>query len=227
MKVLGFIGSLAAGAAMVGAAVTGTGAYFTDSKDGNLSASSGHLRLSADNTNLTFDSLMPGEDKTKNIEYDVAVTGKSDVWLMFDKNNLGYLKWTGDKNNQAWTDGGMGRYGHVKIANSDGTLFESWNLQNLPPNGTDPVCAVDANGHGTGRPATSVADTPPLCGVPTAIKVADNLSDGAHGLLSITFGITGRWAGGTGNVLMDFPVAGVPFKVVATQHGIRPDAANF
>ena len=222
MKVIGFIGSLAAGAALVGAAATGTGAYFTDSHDGSLTASSGHLRLSTGNTNLAFENLMPGEDKTQNIEYDVAVTGKSDVWLVFNKDDAGYASWTGAKGDPLAPGGGMGRFGHVKIANGDGTLFESWNLQDLPPNGTDPVCAVDADGHGVGTKPTSRTDTPPLCGVPTAIKVGDNLSDGAHGLLSISFGITGRWA-----TLMDAPVANVPFKVVATQHGIRPDAANF
>jgi hypothetical protein len=63
VKVGGFVGTLAAGAALVGTAVTGTGAYFTDSKAGNLSASSGHLTLNTTDTNLSFRDLVPGEDK--------------------------------------------------------------------------------------------------------------------------------------------------------------------
>lgn len=220
MKVLGFIGSLAAGAATVGAAVTGTGAYFTDSKDGSLSASSGHLRLNTTDTNLSFDRLMPGEDKTKNIEFNVDSDGKSDVWLVFNPNDPGYALWTASKGDQNAPDGGMGRWAHVRIGNSAGTLFESWNLQNAPAGATD-TCAVDADGHGVGRPATSVEDTPPLCGVPTAIKIASNLSSGQGDVLSIAFGVTGRWTA------QHVPVASVPFKVVATQTGIRPDAANF
>ncbi len=221
-KVGGFIGTLAAGAALVGTAVTGTGAYFTDSENGGLNASSGHLRLNTTDANLTFTDLVPGEDKTHKIDFNVDASGVSDVWLVFDKNETGYANWTGAKGDPLAPGGGLGRYGHFEVANNAGTLFQSWNLQNVPAGSSEVPCTTNENGHGQGRPATSVSDTPPLCGVPTAIKIASDLTSGDGGTLKMTFGITGRWKA------QDVPnVASVPFKVVATQAGIRPDAAHF
>jgi hypothetical protein len=221
VKVGGFVGTLAAGAALVGTAVTGTGAYFTDSKAGNLSASSGHLTLNTTDTNLSFRDLVPGEDKTRNINYNVDASGKSDVWLVFDKDDVGYAAWTGAKGDPVYPDGGLGRFGHFAVArDGGGALFQSWNLAHAGTTGY-PTCSGDANGHGAGRPATSRSDTPPLCGVPTAIKIASNLSSGQGGVITMTFGVTGRWTA------QNAPVAEVPFEVVATQAGVRPDAEHF
>jgi hypothetical protein len=220
LKVGGFVSTLAAGAALVGAAVTGTGAYFMDSNPGSLSGSTGHLRLNTTDTNLSFDDLVPGEPKTRNIEYNVDASGKSDVWLVFDKNDLGYAIWTGEKGNALHPDGGFGRYGHFAVKNNGGTLFQSWNLQNAPAGATD-ACPVNADGHGSGRPATSASDKPLLCGVPGAIKIASNLSSGQGGVLSLTFGVTGRWTA------QDITLPTVPFKVVATQAGVHPNAEHF
>jgi len=233
VKVVGFIGSLAAGAALVGTAVTGTGAYFTDSKGGSLVAGSGQLRLSVSEPNLNFANLVPGTDKTQDIAYSLESTGRSDVWLTFDKESMGYAALTGALGRAPLSGGGVGRYGHFAVSNdSGGALFESWNLQNLPDGTTGQACvdarnlpgtAVDADGHGRGTPATSEknADAPPLCGVPTAIKIASNLSSGGSGVLHVTFGITGKWTS------QNAPSANVPFKVVATQVNIRPDALNY
>jgi hypothetical protein len=220
-KVGGFIGTLAAGAALVGTAVSGTGAYFTDSDNGNLAAGTGHLTLNTTDTNLSFNDLVPGVDKTRSIDFNVDASGVSDVWLVFDKDTAGYAAWTGAKGDPNAPGGGLGRYGHFRVDNGSYTLFQSWNLQNVPAGSSEVPCATDANGHGEGRPATSVSDTPPLCGVPTAIKIASNLDSGEGGTLHMTFGVTGRWRAQYVNV------ANVPFKVVATQAGVRPDAANF
>ena len=97
IKAVGFVGTLAAGAALVGSAVTGTGAYFTSSKDGNLAASSGHLTLNTSETYLNYADLMPGEDKTKDVDFNVDVTGKSDVWLVFDTTTEAYARFSGAK----------------------------------------------------------------------------------------------------------------------------------
>lgn len=220
-KVGGFIGTLAAGAALVGTAVTGTGAYFTDSDNGTLAAGTGHLTLNTTDTYLAFNDLVPGEDKTRSIDFNVDASGVSDVWLVFDKSTAGYAAFTGAKGDPNASGGGLGRYGHFAVGNNGGTLFESWNLQNVPPGSSEVPCTTNADGHGSGRPATSVSDTPPLCGVPTAVKIASNLTSGQGGTLKMTFGVTGRWKG------QNASAANVPFKVVATQAGIRPDAENF
>jgi hypothetical protein len=224
LKVGGFIATMATGAAMLGAAVTGTGAYFTDSKPGGLSANSGHLTLNTTDANLHFDNLVPGEDKTKTVDFNVDATGKSDVWLVFNPTDVGYLAWTGASDNVLYPAGGLGRYGHVVIANGGSTLFQSRNLKFDPagPN-TSASCYVNpATGHGGSDVGpTSPTDTPPYCGVPTAIKIASNLSSGEGGVLNMTFGITGKWT------VQHSPVASVPFNVVATQAGVRPDALNY
>jgi hypothetical protein len=222
LKVGGFIATMATGAAMLGAAVTGTGAYFTDSKAGGLSANSGHLTLNTTDANLHFDDLMPGEDTKRNIEFNVNSEGKSDVWLVFNKNDPGYALFTAAKGDPNAVDGGLGRYGHFAVSNNGGApLFQSYNLQHKGAGAGD-SCGVDANGNGgSAQQAISPSDTPPYCGVPTAIKIASNLSSGEGGVLNMTFGITGRWTA------QHSPVASVPFNVVATQAGVRPDALNY
>ncbi len=46
-RLAGFAGALCASAALVSLSVSGTGAYFTGSANGSISASSGHLNLNA------------------------------------------------------------------------------------------------------------------------------------------------------------------------------------
>jgi hypothetical protein len=222
MKVGGFIGTLAIGAALVGSAVTGTGAWFSDSHNGNVAASTGRLHLNTTDTNLTFDNLVPGEYKTRNIDFNVSgdSSTNADVWLTFDPTDLGYAKFTGASGDALWNDGGLGRYGHFAVSvNGGAPVFRSYNLQNGPAVDS---CGIDGNGNGgSDQQATSPTDTPPYCGVPTAIKLASNVAPGQAATINLTFGPTGKWTA------QDAPFASVPFKVVATQVGIRPDAANF
>ena len=211
-RLSGFLGAVGVTAALVGAAVSGTGAYFTDSEAGNLSATTGHLNLNVTDTNLVLSDLMPGTDKTQNIDYNVDTSGPSDVWLMFDPATAGYQVFGGMN--------GLGRYGHFKVSNSGGSaLFESYNLTTGP---TSQSCYVDANGNGgSAVKPTSPEDKPPYCGVPTAIKIASALTSGQGGTINVTFGITGKVTA------QNTPYANVPFTVVATQKDVRPDALNF
>ena len=103
--------------------------------------------------------------------------------------------------------------------NGGAPVFQSYNLANGP---AAQSCGVDGNGNGgSSQQASSPTDTPPYCGVPTAIKLASNLSPGDVRTINLVFGVTGRWTA------QNVPVTNVPFKVVATQVGIRPGAANF
>ena len=45
IRVAGFAGALCASAALVGISVAGTGAYFTDSHDGTINASTGQMKV--------------------------------------------------------------------------------------------------------------------------------------------------------------------------------------
>lgn len=221
VRISGFIATLGAGAALVAGATTGTGAYFTSSVDGSISGSSGHLTLSsASDRTLSFAELMPGQDVTKNVDYKIDVSsGTSDVWLTFDPASQGYQQLTGAKGSPLASDGGLGRYGHFKVtANGGAVLFDSYNLA-LPPTGT--ANCADVYGHALGRKAISHDDTPDYCGVPAAILVASDVPDTGGGAIGLTFGLTGRAT----DQNQAQPTVG--FKLVATQHGVRPDAANF
>lgn len=221
-KIGGFIGTVAAGAALVAAAAGGTGAYFTDSEPGSMSATTGQLKLNTTDTNLSFNDLVPGTNKTRDIGYNVETTGPSDVWLVFDPADVAYLKFTGAKGNASYPGGGMGRFGHFAVSNdSGGPLFQSYNLAHVP-SGEAGGCAVNVNGHGgSGQQPINRDDTPPQCGVPSAILIASNLTSGQGGTAHLTFGVTGRWTA------QNATLTPVPFTLVATQAGHRPDAANF
>lgn len=225
IRLAGFVGTLCASAALVATASGSTGAYFTDSHPGSLTASSGHLRLNTDGTTMNFTGLIPGEDQQKTMTYSATDgSANEDVWLVFDNTTQAYGEFTGAKNTdyQGYTGGGLGGYGHFKIVSNQGLGFESYNLQ-LATDGTG--CPVDANGDG-GSSARATgpnngSQSAPECGVPAAIKIGSNIPVGFQGSATITFGITGKATG------QDGPWANVPFKVVATQVGVRPDAQNF
>ncbi len=219
IKITGFIGTLGAGAALVAGAATGTGAYFTSSLDGSIAGSSGHLTMKSSDRTLNFTDLMPAQEVTKNVDYDIDVSsGTSDVWMTFDPTTLGYQQFTGTKGNSIFPAGGMGRFGHFKVGANGATLFDSYNLQLAPAGSTN---CTDANGHGSVAPPASRGETPGYCGVPAAILVAVNVPNTGTGQIQVTYGITGRATGQR----TDLPAVG--FKLVATQHGIRPDAENF
>lgn len=222
-KVAGFVGTLGAGAALVATAATGTGAWFTDAKDGSLSATSGNLTLNTDNTTINFTGLMPGEDRSQTIGYNVnASSGKVDVWLKFDTTTQAYSLFSGGKGQNGYADGGLGRYGHFKVSSAEGTFFDSYNLAN-DPNGYKSGCADNAKGWGSVRPANGPNDYEQgYCGVPGYILVASNLVSGATGNFTITFGLTGKQKDQN-----QVQVSSLPYQVVATQAGKRPDAANF
>ncbi|HXR40889.1 MAG TPA: hypothetical protein VN738_00700 [Acidothermaceae bacterium] len=221
----GFVAALGASGALIASATGATGAYFTDSHDGTLQAVSGHLKLNVSDTTLNFTGLMPAEDQTKEITYNTDANGNEDVWLVFPDNEA-YEQFTGAKGNALWPDGGLGRYGHFAVSDSNGGLaFQSYNLQNTPTGVTGQSCTVDGNGRGgSAQQATSASDTPPYCGVPNAILLASNLVNGSSGTITVTFGLTGRQ---TTQNQTEFSPAAVSFQIVGTQHGVRPDAANF
>jgi hypothetical protein len=234
-KVTGFISTLAAGTALVASAATGTGAWFTDSEAGSLTAQAGHLTITThDPTTLDFRGIMPGEDRDQTITYTVdSSKGAMDVWLKFDTTTAKYSQFTGysavkdqDGNivtggQNGYDDGGLGRYGHFMVSSGNSVFFNSYNLKN-DPNGTS-GCADNAKGWGSSAQAQGEKDTSMgYCGVPGYIKIGENLADGADGNVTLTFGLTGKQTQQN-----QIEIAGLPFEIVATQAGHRPDAANF
>jgi hypothetical protein len=233
IKLAGFVGALCASGALVGTAVSGTGAYFTSSHDGSLSAHSGHLTLNVGETNLYFNDLTPGINKTNAVGWNLDTTAPaSDVWLVFDKDTAAYQAFTGGKHSPLASDGGMGGYGYFSVKSTDvsgGATqgFTSGNLAfadgtNTPNTGaaTAGQCHVDADG--TGGSSQVVVDknvTIPWCGVPSAIKLVSNVPAGDNGTISVTFGLDGVKQ--TAQNQDELP-GGLPYHIVATQAGISP-----
>jgi hypothetical protein len=209
-RIVAFVGALGASAALIASAVGTTGAYFTDSKTGNIGASFGKVAVNrVGSFDASFNNLRPGEYQTKTITYNTNTgTGDQDIWLVFDPNNTAY---------QAINT--VGGFAHFAVSNSAGdNLFSGWNLK--LQNGTSP-CA-DADGHAN-QPervdsCTYGVNDPlnTLCGIPQAIKLQSNVPANSERHFAMTFGNTPRatapWASFS-----------IPFKVVATQPGIRPD----
>ena len=233
LKVTGFIGTLAAGTALVASAATGTGAWFTDSQSGSLTAQAGNLDLTThDSTTLDFRGIMPGEDRDQTVHYTVdSSSGPMDVWLKFDTSTAKYSQFTGfsdpdgvdgEKHGQnGYDDGGLGRYGHFMVTSGSSVFFNSYNLKNAP-DGTS-GCADNAKGWGSSAQAKNEDDTSMgYCGVPGYIKIGESLADGANGKVTLTFGLTGKQTQKN-----QIEIAGLPFEIVATQAGHRPDAGNY
>jgi len=133
--------ALLAGAVLLGSvaamAIASTGAYFTDSKGGNIHGTNGYISITVDGHNgganfmaYDFTNLMPGETKTESITaYNNGPTAV-DIWMVFD--NANYM-WSAVNV--------LGMYGKFTVG---GNLYD--NLSNRYPN-THP--GVSAPGSGT------------------------------------------------------------------------------
>lgn len=236
VRVAGFVGAVGASAALVAAASSGTGAYFEDSHDGSLKGSSGQLVTVADHTNINFQGLNPGEDRSQKVTFGVrsSSTTGADIWLVFNQHGSGYGALTGAKTTDTSeyngvTEGGMGQYGHFKVVGAAGQ-FESYNLQ-LPNTGAATggytshgtnTCFVNADGHGgsAAKHQSGAGNDIAECGVPAMILLQKNLAPGHSGSATVTFGLTGKQ---TQQNQQDDP--NVQFKIVATQPGVSPGAS--
>jgi hypothetical protein len=157
-RLIGFIGTVGAGAALVGAGVTGTGAYFSDSKPGSVAGTTGSIKVTADNAAISFDKMLPGELKTATASYTNSGANVQDVWVVF-ANDTGFL---------ALND--TGQYSEVAISNAAGEVFHSANLNDNRAGG----CAPETG-------------TPVCRALPRQIKLSDSLLPGAGGTMTFDF----------------------------------------
>ncbi len=223
IRLAGFAGALGLSAVLVTTAVQGTGAYFTDSHDGTMTISSGHLKLhGVGSPTLNYNGLMPGKNVTKDLAYTVDVSSDTaDVWMVFDQTDSGYLDFTGAD--------GMGRYGYFKVSDSNGgRAFRSGTLRyadsTLTRQPSD--CSVDSFGRGgsdwIATDHTTAVNVSGFCGVPGAIRLASDLSDGATGTISVTIGLNGYM-----QTQQDQTEPTVPFHIVGTQHNVLPTTKSW
>ncbi len=231
VRVAGFVGALGASAALVGFAASSTGAYFTDSHTGTMQASTGTVKVATtpgDKGTLNFTNLLPGQYQNQTISYQALGTGSEDIWLVFPTNPDGTLNpseaFTGTPGDGGpHGGGGLGRYGHLAISAPAGS-FTSYNLSNAVAHSTD-VCPIDINGHGgSNAQAATTADYPSYCAPKDAILLSSGLTYGQTGAATITFGFTPLLKDPAAQGQALAPVA--QYKIVATQHGVRPDDPN-
>ena len=198
IRLAGFVGSVGVTAALVGAAATGTGAYFSDSKTGDIKATMGSIRIEghdgsgANSIGIDFEKMLPGEAQSKTIRYQNTGQNNQDVWVVFDRAALG------DGSGNVGVNS-LGRFGEIHVKGNGVSVFDSANLNDrastCPPGAGDPACN-------------------PL---PEALKVANNLTPGQVGDWTFSFAPGAKFKGN-----QTMPVLNLPYTLVATQHGITP-----
>lgn len=205
-KVLGFTVAVGASAALVGTAASSTGAYFSDSRSGGVTGSIGSIKVvtsggsGTDGLDFNFANMLPGEAQTANVAYQNTGHNKQDVWLVFP--NADALHAIND----------LGSFGEVHITSNGHEVFGSTNL-NDNTSGTCPGCPA----------------------LPAAIKLAENVTPGSvgHFTFSFNYGADLKSPLADGVPFNCYPVTpaacahnGLPYQVVATQHGISWDNAH-
>jgi hypothetical protein len=225
LRLGGFVVALCASGVLVAGAVSGTGAYFTDSHTGEIDASTGSVTvaISPGDGKLSFANLLPGEYQTANLNYEATGTGAEDIWLVFPTDGTAEA-FVGQPDDGV-TPGPLGRYGHFAVTSTNGASFTSYNLstEGTTPGHTGPTCGTDQYGEGgSSQQAATTSDIIPFCSPVKPILLASNLTNGQGGTATFEFGftplLTGPQSSGFGKI--------VNYQIVATQHGIFPNDPN-
>ncbi|HET7060135.1 MAG TPA: hypothetical protein VFH99_02360 [Candidatus Saccharimonadales bacterium] len=191
-------------------AVSVTGAYFSETKQGEINGSIGSIHIhtsggnGANGLKFNFSHLLPGEPQTATVEYQNTGANPQDVWVVF--NNAEALH---ALNN-------LGTYGEVTLSNSGGTVFHSANLNdNKPP------------ASGTCGPFSESGCWP----LQKQYLVSSNVQPGAGSYFKFTFAYASKFSDSSqeGDAWNLYPPEsatpegnGLPYQVVATQVGQEP-----
>ena len=235
MLKVGAVGTTFAMAGALAIAASGTtGAYFSQTKDGNVSGTFGSVTLTTSDTMFTWTNMMPGEAKTATVGFTNTGSGPQDFYIVFP--NVPALH---ALNN-------LGTYGEVHVAGGEITnvvpLFDSMNLQD----GRHPNTSGNLNSCGN----VFAQANPPKAGcwpLPPKLRIAANVAANATGSVSFTFNYAGILGDGTPGpsvgvgVFNSFPLTnttkdvyagspdaagpagdGLPFQIVAVQVGQQP-----
>jgi len=237
-KVAGFAGALAGSAALIAAATGATGAYFNDAKSGALQGNVGSILVATSDLNLNMQNMLPGTWNTKTVHYVNTGANTQDVWLVFTNAEALHAL-----NN-------LGKYGEVTIKNTGTRKFYSVNLSDGETAALGPI--TQAGGHCTSTkstaPSTDVAlttnesgPTPGCWPLKDAIELASNVAPGHGGTMTFSFAMGPKFRNSAieGAAFFCYPLVqgsteetqtcttaspsyGLPYEIVATQHGIEP-----
>ena len=210
-------GGVAVALSMALAALGPTGAFFTDTAQGNVAGTIGSIKVAGaggtgtDSLGLQFTNLLPGTPQTVTSNYTNTGLNNQDVWVVF--NNADALHALND----------LGTYGEFHLAANGTALFDSANLSDDLDDPAHPSCGTLA---------------PTGCWpLGKQYLLTSNLAPNAAGDVSFTFGYASKMKGQSdvgGGVWNSYPVAtvlaptpkvvdnGLPYQIVATQVGQKP-----
>ncbi|MBF6606601.1 MAG: hypothetical protein IVW53_13605 [Chloroflexi bacterium] len=207
-------GTMAGMASLIGVAVVGTGAYFTDSVGGQISGNLGTVAVAVSGQNINFANLMPGEVQTQAVTVKNTGTGNEDIYLAFDNTNKGW---------SAVND--LGQYGKFVI---NGKTYD--NLSNKY-NSTTGVPGAPISGVFMGGSCSTV-NRVPVNFLPHVILLG-TLTPNQTWTFNIAFNIIACKSDGGGadlwsSIANDFsPLLTGPlplnFKIAAFQPGVNPN----
>jgi len=219
-KMIFGVGGVAIALTLSLASLGTTGAYFSDTHQGNVTGAVGSIKVTGSggtgtsNIDLNFTGLLPGTPQTVKAGYQNTGLSPQDVWVVF--NNPDALHALND----------LGRYGEFHVSANGTALFDSANLSDDQDDPAHLSCGTLA---------------PTGCWpVPKMVKLASNVAPSATGTVSFTFGYT-AYKGGIsaqttagGGAWNSYPVptvpvpnpvvvgSGLPYQLVATQVGQTP-----
>lgn len=210
-------GGVAVALSLALAALGPTGAYFSDTDQGNMTGAIGSIKVTGTNTDLAYTNMLPGEPQTVTAGFENTGLNNQDVWVVFNNEKALHAI-----NN-------LGKYGNFAINSGGNAIFASTNLQDGAYAATNSCGNVFTEADRGCWPLRK------------AYKLATNLAPEATGDVSFTFAYGAamtfqpeaakkgefpwnsypvQFAGGekypeiTGN--------GLPYQIVATQVGIDP-----
>jgi hypothetical protein len=231
-KIIGLALALVLIAGLVAVASGATGAYFSNTEAGEITGTIGSIDVTtsggtgADGLTFAWDNMLPGFDYTATATYQNTGSSVQDVWLVFpNRTALSALC-------------ALGAFGEVTITSTNGAYFYSNNLNDhpvdqggtVPPRGTVKMVPqkillaqnVGPTGNGTMTFTFAYASkktTSEPGGVFNLYPRPDE--GGPYGGYPTNDGSMPGFAqyyidaaDGSGN--------GLPFQIVATQHGIEP-----
>ncbi|TFD50075.1 hypothetical protein E3T46_12105 [Cryobacterium sp. Hh11] len=207
-------GGVAVALTMALAALGPTGAYFTDTEQGNITGNLGSIEVTSENTELAYTNLLPGEPQTVTADFKNTGTNNQDVWVVF--NNVDALRAINN----------LGKYGNFTVKGSGTEVFSSTNLQDGEWRATNSCGGFFEQANRGCWPLLE------------KYQLASNLAPQATGDVSFTFAYGAAMTSGAGawnqypvqyHGGTEFPAAagyGLPYQIVATQVGHAPGVAG-
>lgn len=216
LKLTGALAAVGTAAALIGTAVTGTGAYFSDRHNGSVNGTFGQVSVTVSNAgggsslDYQWANIRPGEWQTAQMTIKNTGSQNQDVYLAFD-----------DANGEWSQINTLGTYGEAKVYSQLTGTKDYNNLNNKYAQGTPPNTG-QTNACGDATPAISYLPAQNFLG---------QLAPGQSEVVQFQF----RYSACLGNntksngSTVTFNNEGTPafknplnFAIMATQPGVKP-----